>query len=221
MHWVGSKQCLGNVTTYLVICFCSWKGRMSTIYRLFCVKRRLSTIIFCYLYHFHLCASRFWVKSRTLICFHHRCKTCSEVGWLRWLFSPPSNNSGLLCNNYHWLNTAWALGLCSVFSSCTRSCGILTFQVQQEEGNVFKNFFEGDINFAPTYKYDLFSDDYDTSEKCRAPAWTDRVLWKRRKQIPDAGMREKLSFLSFMYMYVCAWKASSRWYCYCIRAGLY
>nr|CAD7392934.1 unnamed protein product [Timema cristinae] len=56
---------------------------------------------------------------------------------------------------------------------------------QQEMGNVFKNFLEGDIFFAPTYKYDLFSDDYDTSEKCRAPAWTDRVLWKRRKQIPD------------------------------------
>ncbi|XP_046745779.1 synaptojanin-1 isoform X2 [Diprion similis] len=56
---------------------------------------------------------------------------------------------------------------------------------QQEEGNVFKNFLEGPINFPPTYKYDLFSDDYDTSEKCRQPAWTDRVLWKRRKQVPD------------------------------------
>ncbi|GLV43240.1 Synaptojanin [Carabus blaptoides fortunei] len=56
---------------------------------------------------------------------------------------------------------------------------------QQESGNVFKNYQEGDINFPPTYKYDLFSDDYDTSEKCRAPAWTDRVLWKRRKQLPD------------------------------------
>lgn len=58
-------------------------------------------------------------------------------------------------------------------------------KVQQEQGNVFKNFLEGPINFAPTYKYDLFSDDYDTSEKCRQPAWTDRVLWKRRKQVPD------------------------------------
>lgn len=58
-------------------------------------------------------------------------------------------------------------------------------KVQQEQGNVFKNFLEGPITFAPTYKYDLFSDDYDTSEKCRQPAWTDRVLWKRRKQIPD------------------------------------
>ncbi|KAF7992176.1 hypothetical protein HCN44_001501 [Aphidius gifuensis] len=56
--------------------------------------------------------------------------------------------------------------------------------VQQEQGNVFKNFIEGPITFPPTYKYDLFSDDYDTSEKCRQPAWTDRVLWKRRKQIP-------------------------------------
>ncbi|XP_015607429.1 synaptojanin-1 [Cephus cinctus] len=58
-------------------------------------------------------------------------------------------------------------------------------RTQQEQGNVFKNFLEGPINFPPTYKYDLFSDDYDTSEKCRQPAWTDRVLWKRRKQIPD------------------------------------
>ncbi|XP_043464476.1 synaptojanin-1 [Leptopilina heterotoma] len=58
-------------------------------------------------------------------------------------------------------------------------------RVQQEGGNVFKNFMEGSINFAPTYKYDLFSDDYDTSEKCRQPAWTDRILWKRRKQVPD------------------------------------
>lgn len=58
-------------------------------------------------------------------------------------------------------------------------------RVQQEQGNVFKNFMEGNINFYPTYKYDLFSDDYDTSEKQRAPAWTDRVLWRRRKQTPD------------------------------------
>ncbi|KAK1136356.1 hypothetical protein K0M31_000917 [Melipona bicolor] len=58
-------------------------------------------------------------------------------------------------------------------------------KVQQEQGNVFKNFLEGPITFAPTYKYDIFSDDYDTSEKCRQPAWTDRVLWKRRKQVPD------------------------------------
>ena len=46
---------------------------------------------------------------------------------------------------------------------------------------MFRAFIEGKIAFAPTYKYDLFSDDYDTSEKMRIPAWTDRVLWRRRK----------------------------------------
>ncbi|VDK17407.1 unnamed protein product [Anisakis simplex] len=49
---------------------------------------------------------------------------------------------------------------------------------QRALGNAFIDFDEGTLNFAPTYKYDTFSDDYDTSEKCRAPAWTDRVLWK-------------------------------------------
>ncbi|XP_061517465.1 synaptojanin-1 [Anopheles gambiae] len=59
-------------------------------------------------------------------------------------------------------------------------------RIQQNAGSVFNEFLEGEISFPPTYKYDLFSDDYDTSEKCRAPAWTDRVLWRRRKQSPDA-----------------------------------
>ncbi|XP_052872010.1 synaptojanin-1 [Anopheles cruzii] len=59
-------------------------------------------------------------------------------------------------------------------------------RIQQNAGSVFNEFLEGEITFPPTYKYDLFSDDYDTSEKARAPAWTDRVLWRRRKQSPDA-----------------------------------
>uniref|UniRef100_T1IB66 phosphoinositide 5-phosphatase n=1 Tax=Rhodnius prolixus TaxID=13249 RepID=T1IB66_RHOPR len=61
-------------------------------------------------------------------------------------------------------------------------------RAQKELGNVFRNYIEGEITFFPTYKYDLFSDDFDTSDKCRAPAWTDRVLWKRRvhtEEIPD------------------------------------
>ena len=52
---------------------------------------------------------------------------------------------------------------------------------------VFRGFVEGKLNFAPTYKYDLFSDDYDTSEKLRVPAWTDRVLWRRRKITYKSG----------------------------------
>uniref|UniRef100_A0A1I7XYG1 phosphoinositide 5-phosphatase n=1 Tax=Steinernema glaseri TaxID=37863 RepID=A0A1I7XYG1_9BILA len=49
---------------------------------------------------------------------------------------------------------------------------------QKAVGNTFQDFSEGPLTFAPTYKYDTFSDDYDTSEKCRTPAWCDRILWR-------------------------------------------
>ncbi|KAH8401023.1 hypothetical protein KR009_002429 [Drosophila setifemur] len=74
---------------------------------------------------------------------------------------------------------------------CVRSGDLRTvlefdqLRKEQEAGNVFGEFLEGEIGFDPTYKYDLFSDDYDTSEKQRAPAWTDRVLWRRRKALAE------------------------------------
>ena len=43
---------------------------------------------------------------------------------------------------------------------------------------------EGELTLDPTYKYDQFSDDYDTSEKCHVPEWCDCVLRKRRSFLP-------------------------------------
>ncbi|XP_032901754.1 inositol polyphosphate 5-phosphatase K [Amblyraja radiata] len=43
---------------------------------------------------------------------------------------------------------------------------------------VLSGFLEGQLRFKPTYKFNLDSIDYDTSEKKRKPAWTDRILWR-------------------------------------------
>lgn len=49
---------------------------------------------------------------------------------------------------------------------------------EKQEDRVFSGFSEGPLNFAPTYKYDPFTNVYDTSEKDRAPAWCDRILFR-------------------------------------------
>lgn len=53
-------------------------------------------------------------------------------------------------------------------------------QLLQEagRGEIFKGYSEGTLGFKPTYKYNVGSSNYDTSQKERIPAWTDRILYK-------------------------------------------
>lgn len=54
-------------------------------------------------------------------------------------------------------------------------------RTEMSHDRCFKGYREGEIKFAPTYKYDVGTDTYDTSEKQRAPAYCDRVLWKGKR----------------------------------------
>ncbi|XP_059525179.1 inositol polyphosphate 5-phosphatase K isoform X3 [Myotis daubentonii] len=47
---------------------------------------------------------------------------------------------------------------------------------------LLREFQEGPLLFPPTYKFDKNSNNYDTSEKKRKPAWTDRILWRLKRQ---------------------------------------
>ncbi|KAI7285422.1 DNase I-like protein [Hortaea werneckii] len=49
---------------------------------------------------------------------------------------------------------------------------------KKNPGFRLRAFQEAPITFAPTYKYNLRSDEYDTSEKRRSPAWCDRILYR-------------------------------------------
>ncbi|ORX81114.1 DNase I-like protein [Neocallimastix californiae] len=58
-------------------------------------------------------------------------------------------------------------------------------QLIAEKGKdqAFIDFYENKITFKPTYKYDIGTNIFDTSEKKRAPAYCDRVLWYKSQNV--------------------------------------
>lgn len=66
-------------------------------------------------------------------------------------------------------------------------------KLEMKQGRVFQHMREGPIRFPPTYKFNKCDPDplcYDTSEKRRVPAWTDRIFFRGilRKDIPDVRL---------------------------------
>ncbi|KAI9102450.1 Endonuclease/exonuclease/phosphatase [Phlyctochytrium arcticum] len=49
--------------------------------------------------------------------------------------------------------------------------------IEQEAKRAFQGYQEAPITFQPTFKYDIGTDRFDTSEKRRTPSFCDRILW--------------------------------------------
>ncbi|RUS26158.1 LOW QUALITY PROTEIN: Endonuclease/exonuclease/phosphatase [Jimgerdemannia flammicorona] len=58
--------------------------------------------------------------------------------------------------------------------------------IEKDAKRTFHDFEEGPITFPPTYKYDEGTNDWDSSEKKRPPAWTDRIMWRKSNQLNGA-----------------------------------
>ncbi|GAB7342794.1 hypothetical protein MBLNU457_g0929t2 [Dothideomycetes sp. NU457] len=65
----------------------------------------------------------------------------------------------------------------------------LLLSKKRNPGHRIRLFDEMPITFAPTYKYNVGTDDYDTSEKKRSPAWCDRILYRGIGRVKCADYR--------------------------------
>lgn len=66
--------------------------------------------------------------------------------------------------------------------------------ITQATDKVIGSFKEPEIKFNPTFKFDLNSDQYDTSPKHRVPSWTDRILLRTSPKRISTGLSNDLVF---------------------------
>lgn len=62
--------------------------------------------------------------------------------------------------------------------------------IHRGQGKVFVGYEEPSITFRPSYKFDPFSETYDTGKKNRGAAWCDRILYSKPKS-------ENISLVSY------------------------
>ena len=61
---------------------------------------------------------------------------------------------------------------CEILAHCQMN------KVIKQSSNPFLGFSEAPINFAPSYCFDVGTDNYDSSAKARIPSYCDRILWR-------------------------------------------
>jgi len=59
----------------------------------------------------------------------------------------------------------------------------------QQDSEILKDFKEAPLYFDPTYKYQVYSNDYDAS---RVPGWTDRILYEAKESFSEGNLKQIL-----------------------------
>lgn len=54
----------------------------------------------------------------------------------------------------------------------------MMIQKGASENHILNLYSEAEIGFAPSYSFDVGTDNYDSSEKQRTPSWCDRIIWR-------------------------------------------